>query len=183
MRGAMVLALALSVAPTPAMAQVAPATQPGSITTARAIVARLRIERTIDPMFQQIMPLMTSNVENAMLAASGTPDAIKAKLKTQDGRQQISAIIGEEFTTAFRQHYPDIAEGAAEEYSRLFSEAELKAILAFYTSPAGAKLIEALPQLQQVLSEQGRGVGREAGMTAFPKIQARLTALVAPATK
>jgi hypothetical protein len=182
-RYAIMLGAALIAAPMPAISQVAPAAQPGTIATARAIVSKLRIERTMDPMFQQIMPLMTANVENAMATAPKTPEFLKAKLKTEEGRKQIGDIISAEFTAAFREHYPDIAEGAAEEYRKLFSEPELKAILAFYTSPTGAKLLEALPQLQQVLSEQGRALGREAGMTAFPKIQARLAALGAPATK
>nr|AGU10549.1 Uncharacterized protein conserved in bacteria DUF2059 [uncultured organism] len=177
------IAAALLAAPVPVAAQVAPAATAGSITTARAIVARMQIDRTMDPLFQQIMPLMTANVENAMLAAPNTPAPLKARLTTDDGRKQVGTIISEEFSAAFRQRYPDIAEAAAVEYSKLFSEPELAAILAFYTSPAGAKLLQAQPQLQQVLSEQGRALGREAGMIAIPRIQARLVALDAPAAK
>ncbi|GAA0656760.1 hypothetical protein FHT00_002377 [Sphingomonas insulae] len=175
--------------PLPAAAQVAPGAPvasvavPGSIDTARAIVARMQIDRTMDPLFQQIMPLMISNVENAMLADARTPDPLKSRLGTDAGRKQVGTIIAEEFTAAFRQRYPDIGAAAAEEYRKLFSEPELRAILAFYTSPAGAKLLQAQPQLQQVLSEQGRVLGREAGMAAFPRIQARLAALGAPTAK
>jgi hypothetical protein len=175
--------IAVALLAAPVAAQVAPAATAGSITTARAIVARMQIDRTMDPLLQQIMPFMTTNVENAMLAASNTPAPLKARLATDDGRRQVGTIISEEFSAAFRQRYPDIAEAAAVEYSKLFSEPELAAILAFYTSPAGAKLLQAQPQLQQVLSEQGRALGREAGMIAIPKIQARLVALDAPAAK
>jgi len=183
------LTATLLAAPLPAAAQVAPgapvvpAAVPGSIETARAIVARMQIERTMDPLFQQIMPLMISNVENAMLADAQTPDALKLRLKTDAGRKQVGAIISEEFTAAFRQRYSDIAAAAAEEYRKLFSEPELRAILAFYTSPAGARLLQAQPQLQQVLSAQGRVLGQKAGMAAFPKIQVRLAALGAPTEK
>ena len=180
------IATAILAAPMPLAAQsvpAAPVVRSGSITTARAIVARMQIDRPMDALLQQIMPLMTANVENAMLAGADTPAPLKVRLKTDDGRKQVGTIISEEFGAAFRQRYPDIAAAAAVEYSKLFSEPELAAILAFYTSPAGAKLLQAQPQLQQVLSEQGRALGREAGMIAIPKIQARIVALDAPAAK
>jgi len=85
----------------------------------------------------------------------------------------VSAIVTDEFTSAVRARYSDIAEAVAEEYRKAFSEDELKAILTFYSSPAGAKLLSVQPRLQQTLSEQGR----DAGVAAFPKIKARLDAL------
>ncbi|MEJ8630899.1 DUF2059 domain-containing protein [Sphingomonas sp. I4] len=78
---------------------------------------------------------------------------------------------------AFRARYPAIAEAAAEEYRRNFSEDELKAIIVFMISAAGKRLLALQPQLQQRLSEAGKAVGREAGMAAFPKIRARIEAL------
>ncbi len=175
---------ALILSPAPAVAQAAAAQQqPGTIQTARAIVARMQMERTLDPMFQQLMPLMVANVQNAMQNATDAPAPLKARLATESGRQQIGAIISEEFTAAFRQRYPDIGDAAAEEYRKAFSEPELLAILGFYNSPVGAKLLTLQPQLQKTLSEQGRAIGREAGIAAVPKIQARLTALDAPSAK
>lgn len=167
----------------PAAAPVAAAAQPGSISTARALVARMRMQRTLDPMFEQLMPLMVANVENAMQQSADAPATLKARLQVEDGRKQIGGIIAEEFMTAFRARYADIGEATAEEYRKAFSEPELKTILAFYTSPTGAKLLDIQPQLQKVLAEQGRAIGREAGMAAVPKIQARLTALDAPEGK
>ncbi len=179
------IALAVSIlSPVPAVAQAAAAQQqPGTIGTARAIVTRMQMERTLDPMFQQLMPLMVANVQNAMQNATDAPAPLKTRLATEAGRQQIGAIISEEFTAAFRQRYPDIGDAAAEEYRKAFSEPELLAILSFYNSPVGAKLLTLQPQLQKTLSEQGRAIGREAGIAAVPKIQARLIALDAPSAK
>jgi len=181
---AFVLAMALTAAtPAPTAAQRVQPVQAGSIKTAQAIVARQQQEQLLDTMFQQLMPLMVANVQNAIQNDATTPAALKERLKTDAGRKQVGSIIGEEFTSAFRQRYADIGEATAEEYSKLFSEPELVAILAFYSSPAGMKMLRLQPQLQKTLSEQGRALGREAGMAAVPKIQARLTALNAPATK
>ena len=159
------------------------AQQPGTIVTARAIVTQMQMERTLDPLFAQLMPLMVSNVENAMRAAPDTPAPLKARLATPAGQQQIGTIISGEFGDAFRQRYPDIREAAAEEYRKTFSEPELAAILAFYRSPTGAKLVQAQPQLQKALSEAGQAIGRQAAVAAIPKIQARIVALDAPAGK
>ncbi|EZP54963.1 MULTISPECIES: DUF2059 domain-containing protein [Sphingomonas] len=177
----LLVATALLVAPEPVLAQAA--AQPGTIATARALVAQMRMERVLDPMFAQLMPLMVSNVENAMRADTAAPAALKARLATDAGRQQVGAIISEEFARAFRERYPAIAEATAEEYRKTFSESELTTILAFYRSPTGAKLLDAQPALQKALSEAGRGVGRDAAMAAFPKVQARLSALDTPAGK
>lgn len=179
------LAAALFAAPAPALAQTAvqPAAQPGTIQTARAIVAQMQMEKMLDPMFAQLMPLMVSNVENAMRANAAAPAPLKARLETETGRQQVGAIITEEFSNAFRARYADIREATAEEYRKTFTEAELAAILAFYRSPAGTKLVQAQPQLQQVLSQAGRAVGQDAAIAAFPKIQARITALDAAPAK
>lgn len=181
-----ILFAALASAGLPAAAQ-AQATnaqqQPGTIKTGRAIVARMQIDRTLDPMFQQLMPLMVANVEHAMADATDTPAALKTRLKNGSGRAQVGTIIAEEFTAAFRHLYPDVGEAAAEQYSKLFSEPELAAILAFCASPAGAKLLALLPELQKTMAEQGRALGRDAGIAAIPKIQARLTALDAPSAK
>ena len=176
-----ILAMACVIASAPAAAQTAP--QPGTIATARVLVAQMRMERVLDPMFAQLTPLMVSNVTNAMRAASDTPAALRTRLATDAGRQQVGAIISAEFGSALRARYPAIAEATAEEYRKTFSESELATIIAFYRSPTGAKMLDAQPQLQKALSEAGQGVGREAAMAAFPKIQARIVALDAPAAK
>lgn len=170
-----VFALCLAVLlASPAAAQTSAA---GTITTARAIVARMQLDGVMDKMFEQVMPLMTANVVNAMQQDSSAPSALKARLSRKEGREQVSAIVADEFLKAIRARYPEFSEGAAEEYRKAFSEDELKSVLAFYSSPVGAKLLAIQPRLQQTLSEQGRAIGRDAGVAAFPKIKARLDAL------
>lgn len=172
-------ALALLIA-APVVAQTAPAPVAdagGRIETARALVGKLNLEKTLDFQFSSVMPLVANNIVTGLQADSGTPQTIKDRLATPEGRRQVAEIATEEMTAAFRARYPAIVEAAAEEYRRNFSESELKAIMAFYDSPTGQRLLQLQPQLQQRLAEAGRAIGQEAGMAAFPKIQARIAAL------
>ncbi|MGR6330569.1 DUF2059 domain-containing protein [Sphingomonas sp. XXL09] len=178
MRNGLLLAAALVSAPVAAQG-----TGAGTITTARSIVAAMHIEQTLDPVFAQIMPLVSTNVITAMQRDPAIPATLKARLSTADGQAQVSKIVAEEIGAAYRARYDSIAAALSEEYSRSFSETELQAILSFYRSPAGAKLIQTQPAIQKVMSEQGRAIGREAGMDAFPKIIQRVNALGAPAGK
>ena len=130
-----IMTAAMLVTPVTVSAQVAAAVQPGSIATARAIVSRMQIDRTMDPLLQQIMPLMTANVEHAILAAPNTPAPLKVRLKTDDGRKQVGAIISEEFSAAFRQRYPDIAEAAAVQYSNSSASRNWRRYLPFTRLP------------------------------------------------
>ena len=168
----------------PAVAQTAPAADAGGrIETARALVAKLDLDRTLDFQFSGLMPLVSAQIVTAMQAAPDISQAVKNRLATPEGRQQVGAIATEEMLAAFRARYPGIAEAAAEEYRRNFSEDELKAIIAFYDSPTGKRLLTLQPQLQQRLDEAGKAMGREAGMAAFPKIRARVEALDAGKAK
>ncbi len=178
-RGFAVLALLMAA---PVAAQTAPAPAPvadagGRIETARTLVAKMNLEKTLDFQFSSVMPLVAGNVVSGLQGDSGTPQSIKDRLATAEGRAQISQIASEEMLAAFRARYPAIAEAVAEEYRRNFSESELKAITAFYDSPTGQRLLQLQPQLQQRLAEAGRAVGQEAGMAAYPKILARIAAL------
>ncbi len=177
-RNSLLLAAALASAPVAAQG-----TGAGTIATARSIVAAMHIEQTLDPVFAQIMPLVASNVITAMQRDPAIPATLKARLSTADGQAQVSTIVSEEIGSAYRARYDSIAAALAEEYSRSFSETELLAILSFYRSAAGAKLIQTQPAIQKVMSEQGRAIGREAGMAAFPKIIQRVKALGTPAGK
>lgn len=167
---------------TPVAAQTAPASPAatdagGRIETARILVGKLGLDRVLDFQFSGLMPLVAGNIVTALQTAADTPQAVKDRLATEEGRRQVGAIASEEMLAAFRARYPAIAEAAAEEYRRNFSETELKAIIAFYDSAAGQRLLQLQPQLQQRLAEAGKAVGREAGMAAFPKIRARIDAL------
>jgi hypothetical protein len=169
--------LALMLA-TPVAAQTAPVADAGGrIETARTLVAKLNLDRMLDFQFSGLMPLVSAQIVTAMQTAPDMPQAVKDRLATPEGRQQVGAIASEEMLAAFRTRYPGIAEAEAEEYRRNFSEDELKAIIAFYDSSTGKRLLELQPQLQQRLAEAGKAMGREAGMAAFPKIRARVEAL------
>lgn len=166
---------------TPVAAQTGP-TEPtpdagGRIETARALVGKMNIDRMLDFQFTNLMPLVTGNLLGVMQTAPDAPSGIKQVLATEEGRAKVRAIASEEMLAAMRARYPDIREAAAEEYRRNFSEADLKAIVAFYDTSAGQHWLALQPQLQQRLAEFGKGMGRDAGMAAFPKIRARVEAL------
>ncbi|WP_156884162.1 DUF2059 domain-containing protein [Sphingomonas sp. gentR] len=149
----------------------------GRIETARALVDKMNIDRLLDFQFASLMPLVTGNVLGVMQTSSDAPAGIKQVLATPEGQAKVRAIVSEEMLAAMRSRYPEIREAAAEEYRRSFSEEDLKAIVAFYNTQAGQHLLALQPQLQQRLAEFGKGMGRDAGMAAFPKIRARIEAL------
>ncbi|MGW8134723.1 DUF2059 domain-containing protein [Sphingomonas zeae] len=173
-------ALALLLA-APVAAQTGPAEPTpdagGRIETARALVAKMKLDQMLDFQFANLMPLVTGNLLGAMQTMSDAPNGVKPLLATPEGRAKVSAIVSEEMMAAMRARYPDIREAAAEEYRRNFSEDDLKAITAFFNTPAGQHWLALQPQLQQRLAEFGKGMGRDAGMAAFPKIRARIEAL------
>ncbi|WP_343528242.1 DUF2059 domain-containing protein [Sphingomonas sp.] len=153
----------------------------GRIETARALVGKLNLERTLDFQFSSLMPLVSSNIVTSIQGSATLPQPVKDRLATPEGRQQAMTIAGEEMMAAFRARYPTIVEAAAEEYRRNFSEDELKAIAAFYDSPSGKRMLELQPVLQQRLAEAGRTVGGEAGVAAFSKAMERILAMAPPA--
>ena len=167
---------------TPVAAQITPAPLPtadagGRIETARALVGKLNFSRALDFQFSSLMPLISSNITNTIQGSAALPPPVKDWLATAEGRQQAMSVVSEELMAAFRARYPTVIEAAAEEYRRNFSEEELKAITVFYDSPAGKRMLELQPVLQQRLSEAGRSVGGDAGEEAFLKARERILAM------
>lgn len=57
-------------------------------------------------------------------------------------------------------------------YARHFTEDELKAIIAFYRTPAGEKMIAAMPQISRESMEIGQTWGMQIGQKVVDRIQA-----------
>ena len=186
------LALTAALLASPVAAQTAPASAPvatpdagGRIETARALVCKMNMEQALVFQFSSVMPLVSANLVTSIQGSATLPPPLRARLASAQGRQQAMTIAGEEMIAAFRARYPTIVEAAAEEYRRNFSEDELTALVAFYDSPVGKRMLQLQPLLQQRLAEAGRAVGGEAGMAAFPKVLERILAMVpaAPAKR
>ena len=107
--------------------------------------------------------------------------------------QQALNVVGEAMFDSLRKARPDIPEAFFEllqkflnddaprmfadiqpdfedVYARHFTSAEVVAMLAFYSSPAGQKLVEKLP----TLSEEGAGISRKWIEANAPRIAAEL---------
>jgi hypothetical protein len=132
------------------------------------------------------------------LAASAAPPAPSAEnAKTRDIRRLLvltgSGNLGKQVATqliaSFQKAIPDVPASFWEEfakeidanelvelivpiYDRHFSHDEVKAIIAFYESPAGRKLVSKLPEITQ----DSMGVGQAWGQKLGARVQARLRA-------
>jgi hypothetical protein len=182
--------LALAALPSAAPAQMAPVTQPvrapgapGTVASGARLVALTKTEVVLDRMFQQLVPLMVGNVVAGIERAPDAPADLKLRFADTTTRNQATAILGEEVLKSFRKRYPDVAAEAAKAYAATFSEADLQAAIAFYSTPAGQRFIDAQPWLQQTLGQAGQKVGMAAGAEAVPAAFARILALPAPGTK
>ncbi len=148
----------------------------GSLASATELVSLMNVTRVIDPMFQQMMPVMVDNMANALLAAPKALAALKAKLSDPIAETAAKAVLSEELTASLRGRYTAIADETAKEYVVTFTEAHLQSMFYFYSNGGGAKMLAAQPRLQQALSERGRAMGMSAAQEAIPKAITRITA-------
>ncbi|HWK35215.1 DUF2059 domain-containing protein [Sphingomonas sp.] len=152
-------------APPPAATTAAPA----GPALAAELVGLLGIDQQLDLTFTSIMPLMTENIAAAIANSGAASVELRASLASEAGRAHIKGVIAEEVMLGFRDRYPRVATELAKAYAERFTEAELRDLVAFYRSPAGAKLLKLQPELQQTLSKVGERIGLEVGMEAIPK--------------
>lgn len=127
-------------------------------------------ERQLDYMFEKLIPLFSQGVIG-ILQGDPASKAMTDQLITQGkgGQARLTAILGEEFIKAIKAQYPNMKASAAREYAAAFTTEELAAITTFYRSPAGAKSLQLLPQLQQKIGAAGQRYGRIAGEEAGRK--------------
>lgn len=105
---------------------------PARLTVARALVELLEVERTLDAIRTAILD------GAAQMAGEDPPPEAKAILDrytTQMFDEMVAAL--------------DPQETAARLYAEHFTAEELEQVLAFYRSPAGAKLLDQLPRLME----------------------------------
>lgn len=87
------------------------------------------------------------------------------------------ALIAE----AFREASPEMVDGAAQIYAEMFTAQELEAINAFYRTPAGAKLVELMPELTQRSNLVGQRAATRVMVTINPQIEALMAEEPEPA--
>lgn len=155
-------------APAPATPSIAaaPASSTG-LAIARQLVGMLNLDATYDRMFVPLMPVFSQAVIGMLQGDATTRDAMQILLdKGEGGQAKFVEILSQEFFASLRARYPALKESAAAEYARVFSDAELRELVAFYSSGTGAKTLKVQPELQSRLSAAGQELGRKAGEEA-----------------
>ena len=167
------LLLVLSIAAGPSAYAQAPAmadNEADRIEAAGKLLDLYGYERQLDFIFEKLSPVFSQGVIGALQgdpAAKAMVDELIANGKGGQGR--FVAILSEEFFAAIKAQYPQIRASAAKEYAAAFTREELEAITAFYQTPAGAKSLRILPELQNKLGKAGQEYGRIAGKQAGQK--------------
>lgn len=169
-------AVAPTKAPPPVVIVPANPVSPGPerLSAARKLIAILNLDETFDLVFVQLAPTLATSVIGALAQDAQTKDAIARVNAKPNGNERMIAILSQEFMTSMKRRYPALKENVAKEYAQAFTADELQALIAFYSSGAGAKALRMQPMLQQKMasasSALGRSAGLEAGQRAFERI-------------
>ncbi|GAO40690.1 hypothetical protein SCH01S_51_00210 [Sphingomonas changbaiensis NBRC 104936] len=167
------LAQPVAVAPTAAPAQMVDQER---VAAARQLIGLLKLEDTYDRMFAQLTPIFGQAVIGILQADPATKAGYDLLINQGEGGQaRLVAIIADEFMKSIRARYPQLKDRAAVEYAQAFTLAELRDMIAFYSSGTGAKALTIMPELQNRLTAAGREIGRaageEAGRRAFERAE------------
>jgi len=126
------------------------ATEPNPSKDQRAAVQRLLEAMKVDDSTRSAMDALIGQFEKQML------DSVNA-----NGNQSEDLAEAKELYAEFRQRAAkidlsgDVHDAMVRIYARYFTNAEIEAMTAFYTSPAGRKSIEVMPQLMQESMQAG----------------------------
>ncbi len=118
-----------ALAAAPAFAQ-APTSE--TMALARQLVAK------VDPAPQQTLAAMVAPMVG-MVQQMGVRQPDRAK-----------ALVQEAMMPVLTEHMSDLTDMSAKAYAEVLSVSDLKAVIAFYDTPAGADLIAAQPKLAQL---------------------------------
>ncbi len=84
--------------------------------------------------------------------------------------QQVLDALPEAVQSVLEEHTPSLLSQIADIYDQHFTHDDIRALIAFYTSDIGRKLIEAQPAIAQ----QSALAGQAWGMSLGPQIQQRI---------
>ncbi|HLP24906.1 MAG TPA: DUF2059 domain-containing protein, partial [Acidobacteriota bacterium] len=137
----------------PAPTSAAPAVDPAKLALARDVISAMQADKMFDGMAAQMKQMA---MQMSPLPADATPEQ-KARAEKFLGR-----IMDLSMTSAKAM----IAQ-MDQVYAELFTEGELKAIKAFYTSPEGQSMIAKTPQAMQRVMPAIQAMQRD----LMPKLQ------------
>lgn len=140
---------------------------------AQQLMTMLHTER----MVQQVSDNITKQIEDAADRTAGTDPTPDQKTKVADFKKQAAQMIDAKLGwTAMKPEIVDI-------YVKQFTEDQIDAIIAFYKSPAGAAMMEKMPQVNTSLGQlAGARVGDLQGTLrqAYADLQKSMKDLGAP---
>lgn len=125
---------------TPPAAAAAPAFAPSHMAAAVEAVAATRTSRGVE----DVLPMMAQRIQSQFIRVR--PDLSR----------QITDVV-DEVALKLAARRADIDLEIARVWAKSFTEAELKAITAFYKSPAGVKIAEMGPQVNAEVMQAVRG--------------------------
>lgn len=140
---------------------------------ASALVEKIQLERALDDMFVNLKGMFAENVVATMQRDDGNSAGKRFLDGVPGGRDRFVRILGDEFLTALRRHYPDFKKTTANEYAKAFTLDELNSLNAFFSSGAGEKWLTVSPQVEKAMGEWGEKIGMQAGAEAVTAAIAR----------
>jgi hypothetical protein len=137
-----------------------------------------------------VMIVIWSLTTNAQPTKGEDPAALATarELLEMSGGGKLGARVIEQLISTFKQRLPDVPTAFWDElgkemngndlvtlavpvYTKHFTVKEMKAIMTFYKTPAGAKLVESMPEITQEMSRIGQEWGKNVGQKVVQRLQ------------
>lgn len=126
----------------PALAQNAGTPSPKSLELAHKLIEKTHA----GDLMQQILPMAID------------PLVQKLKIANPGREADVQGLVDKRLLPDFKRALAPMTEAIATTYAELFTEAELEQVLAFYDTPAGAKLITQMPVVMQQTMAKSKAV-------------------------
>ena len=118
----------------------APVLAAASTASVEKLLSVMKVEKQLDMMYTQTLPAMQAGMRQSLSQQMGAAEAEKA---AQTIGPKVNAVIREELSwTKLRPEFVQV-------YAETFSQAEIDAMIQFYSSPTGAGLVDKMPQVAQ----------------------------------
>lgn len=175
------IALAVALPSAPALAQTAPAPaaapDPARVTAAQAVIGKIMPADQRDEMIDRMIRPMMGNMRSAMMES---PMFAKAKADNPKFAPMMDEFIKGEFERSIaltKAAMPAMLDAMARAYARRFTLDELKAVSAFFDTPAGRAYATQAPT---IMADPDVLASQRAMMTeAMQGVQERALALAA----
>ncbi len=119
---------------------------------------------------------------------TSTANATARELLEMSGGGTLGLRVIEQLTSSFKQKMPNIPaefwsdlskelnpneliDLALPVYTKHFTVQEMRAIMTFYKTPAGAKLVQSMPDITQEMSLVGQEWGKQVGQKVVQRLQ------------